>query len=191
MSLQSHHILPIDANVLGFYINLPIGAVAAIILLFIEIPSPLKKIPSAERKTPLQVLQKIDFLGFFLFAGSAIMLLFALQWGGVQFNWDSSTILGLFCGAAVVFTIFAGWQYYLADSAMIPLSAVSKKEVFSACCLVFFFFASMMIQTYFLPIYFQSAKGASPSKSGIYILPSILAQMLTSIVSGVLGELLS
>ncbi|KAL9065886.1 MAG: hypothetical protein Q9161_007939 [Pseudevernia consocians] len=41
----------------------------------------------------------LDLVGFSIFAPALIMLLLALQWGGTTFAWNSSQIIGLFCGA--------------------------------------------------------------------------------------------
>jgi hypothetical protein len=38
---------------------------------------------------------------------------------------------------------------------------------------------------YYLPIYFQAVRGASPTMSGVDLLPSILSQMIFAIVSGI------
>lgn len=44
----------------------------------------------------------------------------------------------------------------------------------------------MLVLNYFLPIYFQAVRGASPTMSGVDLLPSIISQMIFAIVSGVL-----
>ncbi|KAG6986530.1 hypothetical protein G7Y79_00078g099840, partial [Physcia stellaris] len=81
-----------------FYINLPIGGVTAAILLLIKIPD-----RTAQHKgTPLPTIlrERLDLLGFAIFAPAAIQFLLALQWGGTKYRWNSPTVIGLFCGAA-------------------------------------------------------------------------------------------
>ena len=63
-----------------FYINLPIGAAAAALLLFTKIPDAHSKPPPMEVLRTLH--QKLDLVGFLIFAPAIIMLLLALQWGG-------------------------------------------------------------------------------------------------------------
>ena len=41
------------------------------------------------------------------------------------------------------------------------------------------------IVNYYLPIYFQAVRGASPTMSGVDLLPSIISQMIFAIVSGI------
>ena len=38
--------------------------------------------------------------------------------------------------------------------------------------------------SYFLSVYFQAVKGASPLLSGVYLLPSILSQLILAVVAG-------
>jgi MFS family permease len=40
------------------------------------------------------------------------------------------------------------------------------------------------VANYYLPIYFQAVKGATPTMSGVYMLPSILAQLFTAVLAG-------
>ena len=116
------------------------------------------------------------------------MFLMALEWGGTKYSWNSATIIGLFCGSAGIFAIFAVWEYRRGDEAMIPYSMLRKREVWSSCLVIALFFGSLIVYTYYLPIYFQAVKGVNPSPSGVFILPGILSQMLMSVVSGVLGN---
>jgi Fungal trichothecene efflux pump (TRI12) len=171
----------------GFFINLPIGGASAILLFLIHIPDRLDK-NRAEKATVLEILSKLDIGGFTLFAPCAIMLLMALEWGGTKYTWNSAIIIGLLCGAAGTFVVFAVWEYRIGDEAMIPYSMLRKREVWSSCLVTAFFFGSLLTFSYYLPIYFQAVKGVNPAPSGVYILPGILSQMLMAVTSGILGE---
>jgi hypothetical protein len=171
----------------GFYINLPVGALSAIVLLLIYIPDRLNK-TKTKKATVLSTLLKLDLVGFFLFAPFAIMFLMALEWGGTEYPWKSPTIIGLFCGAGATLVIFAAWEYHVGDEAMVPYSMLRKRVVWSSCLVVGFFFGCLFIFSYYLPIYFQAVKGVSPALSGVYVLPGILSQMMMAVISGVLGE---
>lgn len=48
--------------------------------------------------------------------------------------------------------------------------------------------AQVFSGSYYLPIYFQGVKGATPTLSGVYLLPTLLSQLLSAIGSGVLGK---
>jgi hypothetical protein len=167
--------------------NIPIGAVAALLLFLVKIPEdPAKK----DRKSSsiLSLLYELDVIGFVFFAGFAVQLLLALEWGGNLFAWNSSTIIGLFVGAGLTGIVFAAWEYHVGDIAMIPLSLLRQTVVWSSCLVSFFFFACAMMPPYYMPIYFQAVKGVSPSLSGVYLLPQILSQILFAVGGGVLSK---
>lgn len=167
-----------------FYINLPIGGLVAALLVFVHIPDQIPKPP------PMLVVRtlpaKLDLIGFAIFAPAAIQLLLALQWGGVKFAWNSAKIIGLFCGAGGTFIVFLIWNYYKGDAAMIPFSMVRQKIVWASCLTYGFVMGSLFCMSYYLPIYFQGVKGASPTMSGVYILPSVLSHVFSGVGAGIL-----
>ncbi|OAA50707.1 Major facilitator superfamily domain, general substrate transporter [Cordyceps fumosorosea ARSEF 2679] len=165
-----------------FYINLPIGALVAALLLVISIPTQVK--PRTD--TVLRTVQtKLDLLGFVLFAPSIIMLLLALEWGGNDYAWNSATVIGLFCGAGANFLVFLAWEWRMGEEAMIPLGMLKIRTVWASCAFMFFFFSMMQVVVYYLPIYFQAVKNASPMMSGVDLLPSILSQLISTVGSGI------
>ncbi|KAL4787634.1 major facilitator superfamily domain-containing protein [Aspergillus varians] len=169
-----------------FYINLPVGGLVAVLLAFVHIPDPIVKesFPVAIRKLP----GKLDLIGFTLFAPSAIQLLLALQYGGNQYAWHSSVIIGLFCGAGATFIVFLAWDYRKRDAAMVPFSIVRNQVVWSSSLAYGFLMGQMFCASYYLPIYFQGVKGASPMMSGVDVLPSIVAHLLVALISGKIVE---
>jgi len=165
----------------GFYINLPVGVIVAVLLIFVRLPG------SVNIPTWGTVVHDLDLFGFTLFAPSMIQLLLALQYGGNQFPWNSATIIGLFCGATGTFTIFLGWEYHKGDTAMIPFSIMGKRVVYSSCIAFGFLLSAIYVALYYIPIFFQAIKGTSPTLSGVYLLPSILLQLSGAIIAGGLG----
>lgn len=134
------------------------------------------------------VLSKLDLTGFAFFAGFAVMTELALSWGGSDYAWNSSTVIGLFCGGGVSLIIFAAWQRRVGDDAMIPLSVASRRQVWSASLYLGFFSGALLCFSYYMPIYFQTVKESSALTSGVYLLSGILPQLLMAIMSGVLSE---
>jgi hypothetical protein len=155
-------------------------------LVFIHVPEQVSKPPLASIIRTLPA--KLDLIGFAIFAPAAIQLLLALQYGGITFAWNSSQIIGLFCGAGVTFIIFLIWNYYKGDLAMIPVSMIRKTTVWGSCLAYGFFMSQIFCVSYYLPIYFQAVKGVSPIMSGVYILPSVSTHVVFSLVTGILGE---
>lgn len=169
----------------GFYINLPIGAPVIALISLIHIPD--NRIKSQVHKSTPAILNSLDLPGFGIFASAAVMFLLALEWGGTEYKWNSSVIIGLFCGSAAVLAVFVVWEYHRGDTAMIPLSLFRDRIVWCSCLVMFFFMANMLTTSYYMPIYFQAIKGVEPTLSGVYLLPSILSQMCIAVVGGTLS----
>ena len=155
-------------------------------LAFVRIPEQIPKPP------PTLVIRsltsKLDLIGFAIFAPASIQLLLALQYGGVKFAWNSPQIIGLFCGAGSTFIIFLAWNHYKAEEAMIPVSMVRKRTVWTSCLVYGLLMGQLFVAQYYLPIYFQGVRGASPTMSGVYLLPSILSHILAAVSSGALRK---
>lgn len=115
------------------------------------------------------------------------MFLLAIEWGGTKYTWKSAVIIGLFCGSGTTLVIFGMWEHRRGDAAMIPLSILSQRIVWSSCITFFFMGAVALVTSFYLPLYFQAVRGVSPTMSGVYLLPSILSQMALAITSGILG----
>ncbi|RFU35766.1 hypothetical protein B7463_g543, partial [Scytalidium lignicola] len=164
-----------------FWINLPLGAITIITLVFFFKPPPRDstKIPSI-----LQRLESLDMIGALLFAPAIIMILLALQWGGTTYAWKSATIIGLFLGGAGLGLVFAIWQLHRGDRAMIPPRLITERTMFFACFTEFFAMGSVFISIYYLPEWFQVIKGASPTKSGVMYIPLALSDVLSATLTG-------
>jgi Na+/melibiose symporter-like transporter len=167
-----------------FYINLPIGALVAALLVFTRVPE------QREKGRAVEVLptffKTFDILGFVLFAPAAIQLLLALQYGGNQYAWDSATVIGLFCGAGAMFLVFLGWEYRMGKDAMIPFHVVRNRIVSCSCVVIMTLFGMTITASYYLPIYFQAVRDKTPLVSGVDLLPGVLCQIFMALVTGAL-----
>jgi hypothetical protein len=168
----------------GFYINLPIGGISAINILFTKLPS------LGSEGTTLSswgTFKRLDPVGFLAFAPTCVMLLLALQWGGVKYPWNSATIIGLLCGALATLCVFIAWEYRSGDKAMMPISLLRRRIVYWSCIAAIFQSGAAQVLSYYMPVWFQVIRGASPSMSGVYFMGSMGSQVLLSLLSGVLG----
>lgn len=167
-----------------FYINLPIGGLAVALLAVIHIPEQVPKLPLRKFLASPSLAQKFDLVGTGILVPAVVMLLLALHYGGSDYPWNSPTVIGLFCGFGVVGALFVGWEWHVGDNAMIPLSMFGKRVVVAACLTNLCILGCSFVSAYFLPIYFQSIQGSSPFVAGVHMLPSIIAQLVTAVVSG-------
>ena len=175
-----------DANA-GFYMNLPIGGVAAALIAFVPIPERTTK-----SRITLSLVRKIipdlDLLGFALFVPPSVMLLLALQLGsGGKYAWSSPVIIGLFCGAAACAALFILWERRMGDQAMLPGQLLKQRIVWTSCVYASCIITCMMTASVWMPTYFQAVKGDGPTDSGVHVLPSILSQLLVVIATGAAG----
>jgi hypothetical protein len=158
----------------------------ALAMVALHIPDHINKPPW--RSVLRNVHSEFDLPGFALFAPASTQFFLALQWGGNQYAWDSATVIGLFCGAGATFGLFVAWIYNRGDDAMIPLSVLGRRPVWSSCANAIFFVGSIFVSSYYLPLYFQVVLGSTPFMSGVDVLASIVPQMLTTMMVGGMGE---
>src|SRR5947209_703560 len=158
-----------------FYINLPIGALA---LLVLALALPATSQPGQHT---------IDYLGTVLLTVAASSLILLTSLGGSVAPWGSAPII-LLAIAGVVFTLGFVLAEQRAAEPVLPLH-LFRNAVFSLSSAIGFVvvFALYGATTY-LPLFLQVVNGASPASSGLRLLPMILGLLLTSITS---GELIS
>lgn len=125
-------------------------------------------------------------MGFTLFAPAAIMFLLALQWGGNDYPWSSSVVIGLFCGAGVTAILFILWERHMGERAMLPGSIIKQRVVWSSAINGMALMAIIFTGSQYLPVYFQSVRGEGPAMSGVDMLPGILSQLFMIVMSGIL-----
>ncbi|KAI1281633.1 major facilitator superfamily domain-containing protein [Xylaria sp. FL0933] len=167
-----------------FYINLPVGAIAAVAIILLRIPQQTAKPPA--RLVVRQLHRHLDLIGFVLFAPAVLQLLLALQYGGNQFPWNSSRVIGLFAGSAANFIVWFIWNRRKGNGALLPYAMIGRTAVWASGVYQGLLMAAVYGGIYFLPIYFQAINGASPLLSGVYLLPTILPQLVTAASSGLI-----
>jgi EmrB/QacA subfamily drug resistance transporter len=133
-----------------FYINLPVGAVALIVIAVV--------LPATGTKQQ----HKIDYLGATTLAAFATALVLATSWGGTTYAWSSPVIIGLF---ALSVLMLVAW-YFSARSAAEPVLPLRlfKNSVFSVAAAIglaagFAMFGALS----YLPLFLQVVHGVSPT----------------------------
>lgn len=193
-----------------FYINLPLGGVGAVAILFLfHAPAPTF-VPDPAKGSPLkQRLVQLDLEGTILFSASIICLLLAIEWGGANWPWSNGRIIALFVIFGVTLMAFCIVQGKKKELAMIPPRVAGNRNVWSCGLYSAMLGAAFYILVYYvrpyllpsstgvfpdanrfcsekLPIWFQVIKGASAVRSGIMNLPMLVSLIVLSILSGAL-----
>lgn len=156
------------------------------LLIFFRIPEPDTKPPA--RQVLSTAIKSLDLPGFALVAPAATMFLLGLQYGGNQYAWNSSVVIGLLVGAGVTFVLFLIWERRQGDDAMIPFAMLTHRIIWSAAGNMSFVLASILLADYYLAIYFQAVHDDAPLMSGVHMLPTTIGIVLFTIISGVMSE---
>ncbi|KAL4812404.1 major facilitator superfamily domain-containing protein [Aspergillus spinulosporus] len=165
-----------------FYINLPLGGVTGLFVLLFVKPKNTRIGMSAS--SGIHRLLELDPLGVFFLLPAITSLLLALQWGGATWPWDNWRIIVLFVVGGVCAFGFFAVQIWQQDRATIPPRLIKNRNVCGAIVFGFFTNGSFMVFAYYLPIWFQSIKDTSATKSGIMNLPMILGVTMCSLLCG-------
>lgn len=87
-------------------------------------------------------------------------------------------------GSGCLIPLFIYSQIKLGERATLPVRIVSQRTVAATSLFSGLFGGAFFVLIFYLPLYFQSIKGVSATKSGIDILPLILSNVVASIVTG-------
>ncbi|KAK9424144.1 putative Major facilitator superfamily domain-containing protein [Seiridium unicorne] len=166
-----------------FYVNLPIGGVAMLVIFFFL---SISKVNNAEKDSFISRIFQLDLLGATVLIPAIIMLLLALQWGGADYPWSDSRIIGLFVAAGVMAALFAGVEYWQQDKGLLPPRFFKNRNVLSAMLFGLLFGACFFPMIFYLSLYFQAVQGDSAVQAGIKLLPMLPSTVLSSMISGAL-----
>ncbi|MDJ0385879.1 MDR family MFS transporter [Streptomyces sp. G-G2] len=153
-----------------FYINLPIGLVALVVI------AAALRIPSRSSK------HTIDYLGTFLIASVATCLVLVASLGG-NWGWGSGRTIGLAVLGAVLLVAFLAVERRAAEP-VLPLG-LFRIRTFTLCSLISFIVGFAMFGAMvYLPTFLQVVQGVSPTMSGVHMLPMVLGLLISSTASG-------
>ena len=159
-----------------FYVNLPVGLLALLVLIFL--------MPTLRGKA-----QKvsIDYIGAALLVAGTVPLLLGFTFAGSQYAWLSPQIIGLLGGSLVMGMAFVIYEAWLERRDGQPIIAPSlfKNSIFAVSTLVTFIFGMGLFgAVFFIPLYVQGVVGSSATNSGLVLTPLTLTLVVSSIVSG-------
>jgi EmrB/QacA subfamily drug resistance transporter len=154
-----------------FYVNLPVGAVAVAIVLF-----------RLRLRTP-HLRHRIDYAGAALLSGGVAALTLFTTWGGNQYPWGSATIVALAVGGLALLAVFVWWERR-APEPILPLGLFRSSVFTVSSAMGFAIGMAMFGAIVFIPLYLQLVYGASPTSSGLRMLPLMAGILAAAIASG-------
>src|SRR6266567_2962860 len=159
-----------------FYVNLPIGIIAMLVLIFL-----MPALRGVEKKV------SIDYTGAAMLIAGTVALLLGFTWAGTQYDWLSPQIIGLFAGAVIVLTAFVIYEALLERRGGQPIIEPSlfKNSIFSVSTIVTVIFGMGLFGSiFFIPLFVQGVIGTSATNSGLILTPLMLTSIVGSVVSG-------
>jgi len=154
-----------------FYINVPLGVIAMGVIA-LTLPSRGERVRHA-----------VDYIGSSLLAILLSSLILLSDLGGITYPWTSAPIVALGVAAVVALLLFVIVERRAAEP-VLPLD-LFRNRTFTLCAVIGFVvgFALFGAVTY-LPLFLQVVNGATPTGSGLQMLPLMGGMLVTSIVSG-------
>ncbi len=154
-----------------FYVNVPIGLVALVVV------TKVLQLPHVSRP------HRIDFGGALaLVVGLVPLLLIAEQ--GREWGWASGRAFLCYVVGAIGLIAFVVIEDRMGDEALVPLRLFRLRNFAVGSAQSLIIGTGMFGGLASIPLYLQIVKGASPTKSGLLILPLVLGIMVASLVAG-------
>jgi MFS family permease len=154
-----------------FLVNLPIGALALVVIL-ITMP----------RRAPLTG-HSIDWLGAGLLAAGTGALLLGLVWGGKSHPWTSAQVIGAFVIAAVLLVAFA-FAERRAREPILPFEILRNPIVAGSVACMALVGMAMFGTISYVPLFVQGVIGTSATSSGVVLTPLVLGAVASSLITG-------
>ena len=153
-----------------FYINVPIGLVAAFLT--------MTKVNESRNPDA----KSVDWIGTVTFTAALFLLVLAVIRGNSE-GWGSALIVSLFAASAVLLVAFVIAET-VQDNAMFDLTLFRKPTFGGASIAAFTLSSSMFAMFLYLTLYLQTILGLSPLQTGLRFLPVTVVAFAVSAVSG-------
>src|SRR5215831_5431114 len=155
-----------------FWLNIPLGFIALGLTV-----SLLRRLPRHERP------HRLDLIGALLIMTASICFMLALNLAGARLAWLSFPILALFALAAVLGASFVA-RLMTAPEPLIPIAILSNPEARLVIIANAFGWGSIVGLNIFLPMFLQSAVGASATSAGLNLMVLMATLNLSAGASG-------
>ncbi|KAJ7462732.1 amino acid permease ScVBA-like protein [Mycena galericulata] len=160
----------------GFYLNLPVGLVAFLVLFTSLRNVPLGKASNASWRS---FIQTFDFGGLCLFmAGSSFIVVgFSLA---SQNGWTAPLTLLLICMGFVILVCGGVYETRTKRDCLFPAATFSDRRTIIVLVITFFHNVAFNAGTFYLALFYQAADGSTPLQAGFKLLPYSLGSSLAS-----------
>ena len=116
--------------------------------------------------------------------------MFALELGGQKYDWDSSFILSLFGGFAILIIAFIFIERKV-EEPIISFEMFKQRLFGMSTIIALCYGAAFMSATVYIPLFIQGVYGGTATNSGLLLLPMMLGSVVTAQLGGFLTTKLS
>jgi EmrB/QacA subfamily drug resistance transporter len=155
-----------------FFINIPIG-IAALIILWITISPSVKS----------HAKKDIDWFGTVLIAVFSIPLLLVFSWAGDVYAWGSPQIVFMIIISAVALAVLI-YIESRAKEPIIPLT-LFRNSIFNVTTFTIFLLMALLYGVVnYMPAFVEGTLNKSATESGLMMVPMMLGYSIATIISG-------
>jgi EmrB/QacA subfamily drug resistance transporter len=163
-----------------FYVNLPIG-VMALVVIIAWLPASISL--RSSRFHGWAAIRRIDVLGALFAATATICLLLGLSWGGNIYPWNSAQVIGVLIGAGALYLAFFFTERKVSEP-ILPLDLL-RNQVFAAGSLLALTIGFITLGVvFYLPLFIQTVLGQASTSSSAALTPLLLAVTGGALLTG-------
>ena len=154
-----------------FYINLPIGIIALLVL--------AATLPATSRRST----HRIDYEGAALLAVVLSGATIFTDLGGTVYPWSAPIMIGIAAVSIVALGLFLVAEHRAAEP-VLPLELFANRAFSTTVAVGAIIGFAMFGSVTYMPVFLQVVTGASPTASGLLMVPMMGGMLFSSILSG-------
>jgi len=154
-----------------FYVNIPVG-LAALVVILLTMP-----------RRPYKQDHQIDWIGSAVLAAGTTALLLGLVWGGRDYPWRSWQVEAAILSASVLLVLFGYWETRVPEP-ILPFDMLRNRTVAASVACMALVGMAMFGTISYVPLFVQGVIGTSATSSGVVLTPLLLGAVTTSFISG-------
>jgi EmrB/QacA subfamily drug resistance transporter len=154
-----------------FFVNLPLGAVALVVVL-------------RTMRPPVHITpHRIDYAGAAILSFAITALLLACTWGGTTYAWSSPQVLVTGLGSLVLIALFV-WVEQRVEEPLLPLS-LFRMRIFAVSTMAGLVVGAVLFAvSIYVPVFSQGVQGISATGSGVVLIPFSLGWVAAATLTG-------
>ncbi|KAI0026107.1 major facilitator superfamily domain-containing protein [Xylariomycetidae sp. FL0641] len=131
-------------------------------------------------------LGAVDWWGLLTSAAGLVLVLVPIASGGDEFRWDSGPAVGMLAAGGLLLGLFVLVEWRWAAMPLLPPRLFRRRAVLALLAQNVLLGAVYYANVYFLPVYYQTARGWSLMRAAVLTMPLVASQAGFSVAAGLL-----